>query len=55
MTVLSSALGPVILALGERHRGSISATFLVLAPVVAVLAVVCWVVRVPVAEERAVR
>ncbi len=55
MTVLSSALGPVILALGERHRGSISATFLVLAPVVTALAIVCWVVRVPVADEHTVR
>ena len=50
MTVLASALGPVLLALGERSRGSISATFLLLAPVVAALAVACWVVKVPVWE-----
>lgn len=49
MSVLASALGPVILALGERERGSISATFLLMAPVVAGLAVICWLVRVPVA------
>ena len=35
LTVLASALGPVLLALGERSRGSISATFLLMAPVVA--------------------
>jgi MFS family permease len=52
MTVLASALGPVLLALGERSRGSISATFLWAAPVVAALAVACWVVPVPVAERR---
>jgi hypothetical protein len=39
------------LALGERQRGSIAATFLILAPIVGVLGVVCWVVRVPVAGE----
>jgi hypothetical protein len=50
MTVLASALGPVLLALGERSRGSISATFLWMAPAVAVLAVACWLVRVPVAD-----
>lgn len=53
MTVLASALGPVLLALGERGRGSIAATFLLMAPVVAALAVACWFVRVPVAEDGA--
>jgi MFS family permease len=47
MTVLSSALGPYILALGEKHRGSIAATFLILAPLVAAMAVACWFVPVP--------
>ena len=51
VTVLASAAGPVILAIGERSRGSISATFLLMAPVVVVLAVVCWLVPVPKAEE----
>jgi MFS family permease len=51
MTVLASAAGPVLLALGERSRGSISATFLLMAPVVTALAIVCWVVPVPRAEE----
>lgn len=51
MTVLASAMGPVLLALGERNRGSISGTFLLLAPVVAILAVVCWLVPVPRAAE----
>jgi hypothetical protein len=55
MTVLASALGPYILALGERHRGSIAATFLLLAPVVGLLAAACWVVRVPVAADGAAR
>jgi hypothetical protein len=49
LTVLASALGPVLLALGERHRGSYSATFLVLAPIVGALAVACWFVPVPTA------
>jgi MFS family permease len=48
MTVLASAMGPEILALGERHRGSIAATFLIMVPVVAVLGVACWVVRIPI-------
>jgi predicted MFS family arabinose efflux permease len=49
MTVLASALGPVLLALGERRNGSISATFLWMAPAVAALALACWFVPVPVA------
>jgi MFS family permease len=53
MSVLASALGPVLLALGERRSGSIAATFLLMAPVVAALGVYCWVVRVPLAEESA--
>jgi sugar phosphate permease len=51
LTVLASAMGPMLLALGERSRGSISATFLVMAPVVGALATVCWVVPVPRAAE----
>ena len=51
MTVVASALGPVLLALGERSRGTISGTFLLLAPVVAALALACWFVRVPVADD----
>jgi hypothetical protein len=47
MTVLSSALGPYILALGEKYRGSIAATFLIISPIVAALAVACWFVPVP--------
>ena len=47
MTVLASALGPVLLALGERRSGSISATFLWMAPAVAALALACWFVPVP--------
>ena len=50
MTVLASAMGPFILAEGERHRGSIAATFLILAPIVALLAVICWFVPVPIAS-----
>jgi MFS family permease len=52
MTVLASALGPVLLALGERRSGSISATFLWMAPAVAALAVACWFVPVPVADRK---
>ena len=51
MTVVASAAGPVLLALGERSRGSMSAAFLLLAPVAAALAVLCWFVPVPVAQE----
>jgi predicted MFS family arabinose efflux permease len=50
LTVLASALGPVLLALGERSRGSLSATFLLMAPVVAALALACWMVKVPARE-----
>jgi len=49
-TVLSSALGPYILAEGERHQGSIAATFVILAPIVGALAIFCWFVRVPIAD-----
>lgn len=52
MTVLASAMGPVILAIGERQRGSIGATFLLMAPLFAILAVICWCVRVPVHLKR---
>jgi MFS family permease len=51
MTVLSSALGPYILALGDRQRGSIASTFLILAPIVAALAILCWIVPVPQARD----
>jgi hypothetical protein len=47
LTVLASALGPVLLALGARAGGSYSATFLALAPVVVVLAVACMLIRPP--------
>jgi cyanate permease len=53
MTVLASAMGPVLLALGERRSGSISATFLWMAPAVAALALACWFVTVPVATREA--
>jgi MFS family permease len=52
-TVLASALGPYILAQGERQRGSIAATFQILAPIVALLAIFCWFVKVPIAAETA--
>jgi MFS family permease len=51
MTVVASAAGPVLLALGERSRGSMAAAFLLLAPVAAALAILCWIVPVPVAQE----
>lgn len=47
LTVLFSALGPVLLALGERQRGSYSGTFLLVAPVFGSLALACWVVPMP--------
>lgn len=51
LTVLFSALGPVLLAIGERQRGSYSGTFLLMAPVFAVLAVACWIVPMPAPPE----
>jgi MFS family permease len=53
LTVLASAVGPVLLARGEQHNGSYSATFLIFAPVVAALAVGCVVVRLPKAVYKA--
>lgn len=47
LTVLASALGPVLLALGERHGGSYSAVFLALAPILLLLAIACWLVPIP--------
>jgi len=47
LTVLASALGPVLLALGQRHGGSYSATFLALAPILLLLALACWLVPMP--------
>jgi sugar phosphate permease len=47
LTVLASALGPVLLAIGRRARGSYSATFLALAPVVVLLAVACMAIHPP--------
>jgi sugar phosphate permease len=47
LTVLASALGPVLLAIGERARGSYSATFLTLAPVVILLALACMAIHPP--------
>jgi MFS family permease len=47
LTVLASALGPVLLAIGERARGSYSATFLTLAPVVTLLALACMAIHPP--------
>jgi predicted MFS family arabinose efflux permease len=47
LTVLFSAAGPALLALGERHQGSYSKTFLLMAPVVALLGVGTWFVRLP--------
>jgi MFS family permease len=47
LTVLASALGPVLLAMGERARGSYSATFLALVPVVTLLALACTAIHPP--------
>jgi hypothetical protein len=47
LTVCASALGPVLLAIGERGRGSYSATFLMMTPLVLVLALACVAVRLP--------
>lgn len=47
LTVLFSAMGPILLALGERQRGSYSGTFLLMAPVFASLAAACWFVPMP--------
>ncbi|HYE17208.1 MAG TPA: MFS transporter [Tepidisphaeraceae bacterium] len=46
LTVLFSALGPLVLAWGKQS-GSFSRTFLMMAPFVAILAVACWLVPVP--------
>ncbi|MEZ0263853.1 MAG: nitrate/nitrite transporter [Phycisphaerae bacterium] len=54
MTVLFSALGPLVLALGKQW-GSYSRTFLLMAPAVALLAVACWFVRAPRATSNPVR
>jgi sugar phosphate permease len=47
LTVVFSAAGPGLLALGERHQGSFARTFLLMAPVVGALAIACWSVRMP--------
>ena len=47
LTVLFSAMGPVLLALGQRHRGSYSGTFLLIAPLFACLSALCWTVPMP--------
>jgi sugar phosphate permease len=48
LTVLFSAAGPALLALGERYQGSYSKTFLLMAPFVAMLGIGTWLVRPPV-------
>jgi cyanate permease len=47
MTVLASAVGPLMLAQCVRLTGSYTPVFLLLAAVVALLAVAAWFVRVP--------
>lgn len=47
MTVLSSAVGPLLLAQCHAITGSYSSIFYVLAGVVALLGLVAWLVRVP--------
>lgn len=52
MTVLFSAAGPLLLALGQRQGGSYSKTFLLMAPLFALLAAACWLVRAPRVQSR---
>ena len=47
LTVLFSAAGPVILSVGKQHQGSFSNIFLIMAPIVAVAAIACWVTTTP--------
>jgi MFS transporter, OFA family, oxalate/formate antiporter len=47
LTVLFSAAGPPLLALGQWYQGSYSKTFLLMAPAVAVLGIGTWIVRLP--------
>ncbi|MDP3069148.1 MAG: MFS transporter [Opitutaceae bacterium] len=47
MTVLASALGPILLARCHSLTGSYAAVFYALAAVVAALGVAAWIVRVP--------
>jgi MFS family permease len=47
LTVLASALGPVVLATGQRAAGSYATVMQMLAGVSAVLAIVVWVVPTP--------
>jgi MFS family permease len=51
LTVLASAVGPLLLAQCHALTGSYAAVFYALAAVVALLAVAAFVVRVPVADE----
>ena len=50
MTVLASAVGPLLLARTLERTGSYESIFFVLAGLVAVLSVSCWRVRLPVRE-----
>ncbi len=51
LTVLASAVGPLLLAQCHAVTGSYAAVFYTLAAAVAMLALAAWVVRVPVADE----
>ena len=50
MTVLASAIGPLLLARTLERTGSYSSIFLILAAVVAALGVAAWRVRLPARE-----
>ena len=54
LTVLASALGPLLFASCWEHMGSYVPVFLALAPVAVALAVTCWCVRLPDAEPSAI-
>jgi len=47
MTVLASAIGPLLLAETLRHTGSYDSIFYGLAGIVAILGIACWSVRLP--------
>lgn len=50
LTVLLSALGPLLIAAGERHQGSYAKTLFLMTPLFVLLAVACWFVNAPRSE-----
>jgi MFS family permease len=55
LTVLASAIGPLLLAQTLERTGSYSAMFNILAALVSALAVGSWLVRLPYRSPRALR